>query len=73
MFGALGEFFNQAKQAVGMSIQNVVNSDQQQVGVPEDVAPEPVGNTTSGGKMCGGRRRKTRRSKKTKKTLRRKH
>jgi hypothetical protein len=40
---------------------------------PPGVAPPAPGMTTTGGKMCGGRRRKTRRGKKSKKTLRTRH
>ena len=65
--------YGKAKEAIAGPTQEAVNPTAAPVGVPTDVPAEPTGVTTTGGKMCGGRRRKTRRGKKSKKTLRRKH
>lgn len=65
--------YGKAKEAVVGPTQQAINPSATPVGVPSDVPTEGAGRTTTGGKMCGGRRRKTRRGKKSKKTLRRKH
>jgi hypothetical protein len=72
MFQWLSDMYGKAKEAVTGPVQTAVNPSAVPVGVPSDIPSETTGTTTVGGKMCGGRRRKTHRSKKSKKTLRRK-
>jgi NAD(P)-dependent dehydrogenase (short-subunit alcohol dehydrogenase family) len=64
--------YQKAKSAIQGPTQGVVDSTGLSNVNVTGVAPETPGMTTMGGKR-GGRRSKTRRAKKSKKTLRRKH
>lgn len=73
------DLWSKFKNAVGItsaqqSAQSAANSVSLPDAVPDGVAPEASGTTVTGGKKVGGRRhRKTKRSKKSRKTLRNKH